>query len=438
MANIKKPGWLADAITPTLPLPVELQQELLETFPGDERLEKLSSYLHDTKMLRSALVTTLTGKGILTSAVCRRAFLRVPRHRFVPNIPVAAAYLDIPVWTRVREGQGGTEVLSSLSGPRIVAVNLRQLQLRSGLRILEVGAGTGYNAALMAEIVGAENVTSVDLDAEIAAEARAHLDETGYYDVLVDAADGWNGYPARAPYDRIILTVGAQDLAPACVDQLRESGVLVAWLSFRCVQLSLAFRKRKGVLVSEPMKNPPPPEYYFVWGVDMRGQHCRRTTRAFANRLTVLHDSLDEAGLAIIDEILDRSPQAIKGAELTHLMTTGGGFLGYMALAHPCALLIRDPRLEQLGIQHNAWAIADLERRQLAIAGANLCFGGMEVGDELRRLARGWQEIGRPELDRLRLMAYPRTAYREATSLPPGRWTGLIEKENTWFRWRYR
>src|SRR5207237_757611 len=83
-----------------------------------------------------------------------------------------------------------------------------------GQRVLEIGAGTGYNAALMQHIVGAPGaVISVDIDADLAARAREHLASAGYPDVTVVAADGADGYPPGAPYDRVIATVGVSDLA---------------------------------------------------------------------------------------------------------------------------------------------------------------------------------------------------------------------------------
>src|SRR5207247_4355759 len=90
-AQAKQAGRLADAITPCLGLPVEFQQQLLETGPGRERLEKLAGRLHDEQFWRAGLVQTLSGRGLLRSSACRRAFTRVPRHRFIPTAPLAAA-----------------------------------------------------------------------------------------------------------------------------------------------------------------------------------------------------------------------------------------------------------------------------------------------------------------------------------------------------------
>jgi hypothetical protein len=141
--------------------------------------------------------------------------------------------------------------------------------------VLEVGAGTGYNAALLAELAGPPGrVTTVDIDPLVAAEAREHLDAAGYPAVQVHAADGRGGWPLSAPYDRIILTVGTDDLFAAWLDQLAEGGLLVlplrlgssAAMPVGGTQASVAFRKRGDTLTSEsviccgfmPLRGPQP------------------------------------------------------------------------------------------------------------------------------------------------------------------------------------
>src|SRR4030081_2626179 len=105
---------------------------------------------------------------------------------------------------------------------------LEQLDLRPGHHVLEIGAGTGYNAALMARIVGpAGAVTAVDIDEDLIARAAVHLAEAGVSGVELVAADGALGYPTGAPYDRIVLTVGSSDIRPEWVAQLGPGGRLL-------------------------------------------------------------------------------------------------------------------------------------------------------------------------------------------------------------------
>jgi len=102
-----------------------------------------------------------------------------------------------------------------------MAIMLEQMELEPGHRVLEIGAGTGYNAALMAHIVGGEGlVATLDIDEDIVADVRKHIADAGLGNVTVVRADGGYGYPPDAPYDRIILTVGVWDLVPAWLEQL--------------------------------------------------------------------------------------------------------------------------------------------------------------------------------------------------------------------------
>jgi protein-L-isoaspartate(D-aspartate) O-methyltransferase len=430
-------GRLADAITPYLGLPVEFQQQLLETQRAGERLEKLAGRLHDEAFWRAGLVQTLSDRGLLRSPACRRAFTRVPRHRFIPTAPLAAAYhADIALPTLTRETEGGEEWLSSISAPNVVAENLGALRLRRGLRVLEIGAGSGYNAALLAEIAGAENVLSVDLDPEVVEMARGQLAAAGYDRVRVEVADGWDGFPAGAPYDRIIGTVGVDDLPPAWWEQLREGGMLVMWLSFRCIQLSLSFRKREGRLLSEKAG--------LVWSINMRGKQPRQMDHPLGDRLTVIHDSLDAAVLPALDAILDGPAEPLP---LPAPVPPGFGwdFCCFLALSHPLAMSIKAARLKALLLGETAHSIVDLERGQMAVVGGEfgsparcVCFGGMVIGEEMRRLVDQWSALGQPRADRLMLAGYPRTTTPRADPLPPGRWLGRVEKAQSLFQWRYR
>jgi protein-L-isoaspartate(D-aspartate) O-methyltransferase len=163
----------------------------------------------------------------------------VPRHLFLPHLPPEDAYLDDAIVTK-RDADG--QPISSSSQPAIMAIMLDQLTLAPGQRVLEIGAGTGYNAALMRHIVGPSGtVVSVDIDADVADRAREHLASAGYPDVTVVAADGAEGYPPGAPYDRVIATVGVSDLAPAWLHQAAPGARIVVPLDVRGSQLAVAF-----------------------------------------------------------------------------------------------------------------------------------------------------------------------------------------------------
>ncbi len=193
---------------------------------------------------RARLVDALRDGGRLTDPAVEAAFRAVPRHVFLPTMAAADAYQDEAFV--VKTGPDGLP-LSSSSQPAIMAIMLEQLGVAPGYRVLEIGTGTGYNAALIAHLVGERGtVVTVDIDADLVAKARANLDGAGYPDVIVICGDGGFGAPGHAPYDRIIVTAGAWDLAPAWLDQLGHGGRIVLPLSVRGIQLSIALEREAG------------------------------------------------------------------------------------------------------------------------------------------------------------------------------------------------
>jgi protein-L-isoaspartate(D-aspartate) O-methyltransferase len=198
---------------------------------------------------RARLVTELRARDVGLTRTVQNAFARVPRHIFVPEVGPAAAYRDEALV--IKCGPDGLPVSSS-SQPAMMAIMLEQLDLGRGDRVLEIGTGSGYNAAVMAEVVGPTGqVVSVDIDPELVARAEASLNEAGYFDVSVRRADGGYGAPSDAPFDRIIVTAGAWDIAPAWLDQLGSGGRLVLPLSLRGMQLSVALERAGEAWVSK-------------------------------------------------------------------------------------------------------------------------------------------------------------------------------------------
>jgi protein-L-isoaspartate(D-aspartate) O-methyltransferase len=189
--------------------------------------------------LRERLVAEVLQTSGIGDERIAAALRDVPRHLFLPHLPPEDAYLDDAIVTK---RDAGGQPISSSSQPAIMAIMLDQLTLAPGQRVLEIGAGTGYNAALMRHIVGPSGaVVSVDIEADLADRAREHLASAGYPDVTVVAADGADGYPPGAPYDRVIATVGVSDLAPAWLDQAGAGARIVVPLDVRGSQLAVAF-----------------------------------------------------------------------------------------------------------------------------------------------------------------------------------------------------
>lgn len=189
-------------------------------------------------LLRTALVRQLVAAGTIRDERIAAAFEAVPRHVFVPHAPLDVAYADDVV--PMKKNQAGV-VTSSVSQPSIVALMLQQAAIRPGDRVLEIGSG-GYNAALLRELAGTHGaVTSVDIDPEVTDRPRESLDEAGYGDVTVVRSDGAFGVPECAPYDRIVVTVTAWDIAGAWLRQLRPGGRIVVPLRMRGQTRAIAF-----------------------------------------------------------------------------------------------------------------------------------------------------------------------------------------------------
>lgn len=197
--------------------------------------------------LRRRLVDALTADGTIVSREVEEAFRTVPRHLFAPDASLEAAYADDVIVTK-RDAHG--VAISSVSAPRIQALMLEQAGLRPGMRVLEIGSG-GFNAALMTEIVGPDGeVTTIDIDPDVVDRARRRLAGAGYPQVDVVLVDGEQGCPERAPYDRIVVTVGAWDLPPSWIDQLTPDGAITVPLRVRGLTRSITFARADDHLVS--------------------------------------------------------------------------------------------------------------------------------------------------------------------------------------------
>ncbi|MDT3395296.1 methyltransferase, FxLD system [Streptomyces sp. B1866] len=235
--------------------------------------------------LRGKLADDLVAKGTIVSKEVEAAFRTVPRHLFAPEATLEAAYAQAIVVTK-RDEHGTT--ISSVSAPGIQAMMLEQAGLRPGMRVLEIGSG-GYNAALIAELVGEHGeVTTVDIDPEVVTRARDCLATAGYPRVRVALADAELGVPEHAPYDRIIVTVGAWDIPPAWTDQLASGGRVIVPLRARGLTRSVVLEDEGGHLTSRG--------YELCGFVPMQGAGENRV------RLAVLHDEKDEeVGLRLDD-----------------------------------------------------------------------------------------------------------------------------------------
>ncbi|MFP3283221.1 MAG: protein-L-isoaspartate(D-aspartate) O-methyltransferase [Nitrososphaeria archaeon] len=199
---------------------------------------------------RRELVEDLIRRGVIKSATVAEAMLKVPRELFVWPGTEERAYDDIPL------PLGNTG--QTISAPHMVAVMLEELDVMRGHAVLEVGAGSGYNAALLAELVGPDGrVVSVERMPELVDFARSNLTRAGYSDrVDVVLGDGSLGYPpgyAGPLYDRITITAAAPHVPKYALSQLKDGGVLLVPIGPQGYQVLTRVRKAGGSFTSEEL-----------------------------------------------------------------------------------------------------------------------------------------------------------------------------------------
>lgn len=185
---------------------------------------------------RQALVQKLADE--ITDKRVLRAMAEVPRHRFVPDAYLDQAYRNRPL--PIGEDQ-------TISQPYIVAYMTQSLQLAGDEKVLEVGTGSGYQAAVLAETAG--QVYSVEIIESLSERAGAVLEDLGYSNVHLKVGDGFDGWPEHAPYDAVIVTAAPDQVPPPLVAQLAEGGRLSIPVGESYNQILKTYVKRSGRLV---------------------------------------------------------------------------------------------------------------------------------------------------------------------------------------------
>jgi protein-L-isoaspartate(D-aspartate) O-methyltransferase len=380
----------------------------------------------DFRVLRDEMVDRLSHAGYITTERIVEAFRTVPRHVFVPGVQPEKAYADEAIVTR---WDSDGRPISSSSQPAVMAVMLEQLSVESGQRVLEIGAGTGFNAALLAHLVGEQGtVTTIDIDEDLAAHARRNLDTAGRGRVDVACADGAAGWAASAPYDRIILTAGAEGLAPAWVEQLAPGGRLVLPLSLRGAQRSVAFERAGDHLASVSIVD--------CGFMPLRGTLAKpgsvRNLGVVPGLLLKLSDTRDVDTAALYAALRQPGEIFTTGVSVTRAEVMGGldlwaalhdpdvGHLSALGAAANRGLapaVVKFPGMALTTVLLGKLGLAALVRADPTDLPAErfdvqVQHFGREAGDLAHRLAshvHAWQAAGRPSSTALRIRAYPRT-----------------------------
>jgi len=224
---------------------------------------------------------------------------------------------------------------STISQPSMVALMLEQLRAGPGDRVLEVGTASGYTAALLTEMVRPSGqVVTVELDAALAETAADRLAQC-WPEVTVRSGDGWSGAPDEAPFDRVHVTVGVDDLSPHWLAQLTDGGLLVVPLTLRpAVELSVAFERRGAELVSRSVRP--------CGFVRLRGPHAVPSgTFTLEGFGTVLTDWADDAQEQQLRSVLATDP--VDGGPIG-LPSEGWATRLALEQPHPLTVLKQSPR----------------------------------------------------------------------------------------------
>ncbi|MGB5818392.1 MAG: protein-L-isoaspartate(D-aspartate) O-methyltransferase [Saonia sp.] len=165
---------------------------------------------------REQMVKTQLQERDIDDLATLSAMLKVPRHEFVPENMKKRAYTDGPL--PIGNGQ-------TISQPYIVAFMTQALRLKSDHRVLEIGTGSGYQAAVLAKIV--DSVYTVEIVEDLAISAKKRLQHLGYHNVVVREGDGYHGWPLKAPFDAVMVTAGADAIPQPLIDQLKVGGRMI-------------------------------------------------------------------------------------------------------------------------------------------------------------------------------------------------------------------
>jgi len=193
---------------------------------------------------RNRLISNLVSEGYIKSEQVRQAFCSVPREVFVPEYLKQHAYVDTPL--DIGEGQ-------TISAPHMVALMCEVLDIKEGQKILEIGTGSGYHAAIVAQLVGKNgHVYTIERRPSLAKKAKENLKDTGASNVTVEIGDGSQGLSMYQPYDRIYVTAASPRIPPPLIDQLRDPGTLLVPVGDMYCELTL-LEKKEGKIITHSL-----------------------------------------------------------------------------------------------------------------------------------------------------------------------------------------
>jgi len=363
-----------------------------------------------SQITAETLADVVRQQSNLTDLRVQHAIANVPRHQFLPNIPHDMVYSDTSVPVCI-DTDG--EVVCSATMPSMIAFMLDQLDVRDGDNVLEIGTGTGYVAALLRDMVGPNgNVTSLEIDPQIANLARDNLLRATVTGVNVVTVDGAHGYAPRAAYDRIVSTVGVWDIPKAWINQLKPDGRIVAPVWLDGIQVTAAFRVQPdGSLYGE---NAKPSSFVYIRGVAAGPQVRKRVGSTALNIIADEVNKIDTAALHLLlsnDYEYSHLSTSLQSAEYWH------GFLPYLMLhetdTEVFALYDVPSYGKAYGIEGEGFAVfcpASASFVPYYGIGNVHNYAGSEAFLHIEAHLMDWEAAGRPGIDRLRLRFVPKAS----------------------------
>lgn len=191
---------------------------------------------------KKALILQLIKNGYLKTKRIIDAFKKVPREEFVPERYKEFAYIDEPL--PIGFGQ-------TISAPHMVAVMTELLEPKRTDKVLEIGSGSGYQAAVLSRLVN--YVYTIEVEAGLYEFAKNNLQRLGYKNIKIIHGDGSKGYPQAKPYDKIIVTCGTEKIYPEWIEQLKRNGVLVAPVGSPWIQTLVVGKKKNKNFVTKKL-----------------------------------------------------------------------------------------------------------------------------------------------------------------------------------------
>jgi len=368
------------------------------------------------------------------SQATERAYLATPRHLFVKRYRelgkaewrqvtsenlgqhLAALYGD---WPLVLFDEDDSNVLSTISQPSFVLRMLDMLQLQPGQTVFELGAGSGWNAALMGHLVGPEGrVFSLEIVPEVARTAAETVQALGLTNVSIVTGDGGDGHPAGAPYDRAIFSAGAYDLSRAFRDQMKEGGLLMAVIKIEGGGDTLVvLRKTEGHFESVDVMP--------CGFVQLRGKHQV--------------EGLEPAAPNALPEWAELQEQEVsrtrfwwggKGPESFAWRTMGIRF--FLGISEPRFRSFKTEKTPERPQEEHYFGLWDPERRSLVLAKDDwlIAYGNAFAREQLLRRVRQWVDLGMPTAASFKLQVHPHD-YR-ATSCE-NQWS--VKRRESQFLW---